>query len=233
MSGRPRVSRAGERFTTRVPGRTTRHLFSFGDHYDPANTGFGALVCLNDDQVAAGHGYAEHPHRDLEIVTWVLDGALRHQDSAGTSGEVRPGQVQRLSAGSGVLHSEWNAEPDRRVRFLQMWVLPARPGVPPSYAQRDVSADLAEGGWVTLAGGHDAAVAVDHPGVTLDVARLPAGRTTTLPEAQAALLYVARGEVDLEGLGRLGNGDSARLTDDGGRGVLALGAAEVLVWQLP
>jgi redox-sensitive bicupin YhaK (pirin superfamily) len=229
------VRRADERFTTQVPGRTTRHLFSFGGHYDPANVGFGALVCLNDDLVASGHGYAEHPHRDLEIVTWVLDGALRHEDTSGTSGEVRPGQVQRLSAGSGVRHSEWNADPARPVRFLQMWVVPDRPGLPPSYAQCDVGADLASAGWVTLASGdrHDTAVPLGRAGVALDVARLPCGRATAVPGAPASLLYVARGEVDLEGPGPLRTGDCVRLTDDGGRRLLARGDAEVLVWRLP
>jgi redox-sensitive bicupin YhaK (pirin superfamily) len=218
-----------------VPGRTTRHLFSFGSHYDPGNVGFGALVCLNDDLVEAGHGYGEHRHRDLEIVTWVLAGALRHEDTQGTRGEVRPGQVQRLSAGSGVRHSERNADPVRPVRFLQMWVVPDRPGLPPSYAQCDVGPDLDAGGWVSLAAGgrgHDAAVTLNRPGVTLQVARLQAGRTATVSDAPAALLYVARGEVDLEGLGRLGTGDAGRLLDDGGRRLRALGDAEVLVWRM-
>jgi redox-sensitive bicupin YhaK (pirin superfamily) len=230
------VRRADERFVTRAPGRTTRHLFSFGDHYDPSNVGFGALVCLNDDLVASGHGYAEHPHRDLEIVTWVLDGTLRHEDASGASGEVRPGQVQRLSAGSGVLHSEWNVDPERPVRFLQMWVVPDRPGLPPSYAQRDVAADLDTGSWVTLASGgrrHDTAVTLDRVGAALQVVRLPAGGTAGLPDARAALLYVARGEIDAEDLTVLGTGDSLRLSEDGGRRIRARDDAEVLFWRLP
>src|SRR3954447_555726 len=124
------VRRSGDRFVTVAAGRTTRHSFSFDRHYDPANVELGFLVCHNDDLVAPGHGYPTHPHRDLEIVTWVLAGGLRHEDSTGEGGVVRPGLVQRLSAGRGVLHAEVTDGPEP-VRFVQMWVRPDEPGLVP------------------------------------------------------------------------------------------------------
>jgi redox-sensitive bicupin YhaK (pirin superfamily) len=236
-SQQPKVDRAEDRFVTRAPGRVTRHSFSFGQHYDPANVGFGALVCLNDDLVEGGHGYAEHPHAGLEIVTWVLAGALRHADSTGHSGEVRPGQVQLLSAASGVRHAEVNASPREPVRFVQMWLRPDRPGGAPAYAQRQMGDELASGGWVTLASGlprdrDRAAVALGRRGAALHACR-PTATGITLPDAPATFVFVARGGVEVEGLGRLSTGDSVRLTDDGGRRLLRRGGdAEVLVWEL-
>ncbi|WP_246456367.1 pirin family protein [Nocardioides mesophilus] len=124
---RLQVRRAGERFETVAPGIRTRHSFSFGRHYDPGNTAHALLVAHNDDRVRPGHGYPRHPHQDLEILTWVLSGALRHEDSQGTGGLVAPGTLQRLSAGSGIEHTEWNdAATGSEVRFVQMWVRPAR-----------------------------------------------------------------------------------------------------------
>jgi quercetin 2,3-dioxygenase len=231
------VRRAADRFTTRTGWRTTAHSFSFDEHYDPGNVGHGLLVAHNDDLVDAGAGYATHPHRDVEIVTWVLEGSLVHEDTAGNSGVVHPGLVQRLSAGTGVLHSERNDAPgaDRPVRFVQMWVRPAEPGGSPSYTQHDVTPALATGALVPVASGisgRDAAIGLGAP-ATLHVARLAAGGSARLPDAPYTHLFVATGVLDLEGAGVLLAGDAARLTDDGGR-LLTAGhnGAEVLVWEM-
>src|SRR4051794_15086574 len=136
------IRRGTERFLTRSEGHFTRHSFSFGSHYDPDNVSFGPLVCHDDHRLKAGAGFPEHEHRDVEIVTWVLSGSLLHEDSAGHSGVVRPGEVQVLSAGSGVTHSEI-AGPEGQVRFVQAWLTATEPGTAPSYAVTPV--DLVPG----------------------------------------------------------------------------------------
>ena len=142
------VRRGGERFETTTDWLTSRHSFSFGQHYDPGNVGHAVLVAHNEDVVAPGHGYDLHPHADLEIVTWVLAGSLVHEDSHGHSGVLAPGVVQRLSAGSGVQHSERNDAPGATepTRFVQMWLRPDEPGLTPSFARsrgRRTGADAA------------------------------------------------------------------------------------------
>ncbi|MDP3969422.1 MAG: pirin family protein [Nocardioides sp.] len=227
------VRRAADRASTETAGRRTHHAFSFGSHYDPANVSFGALQVLNDDTVAPGHGYPEHPHVGTEIVTWVLDGGLRHADTTGHGGLVVPGQVQRLSSGTGIRHTETcDAGAARSVRFVQMWLRPDDPDLPPSYATREVGDDLAAGDLVPVLGG-GAAVGLGTTGATLHVARSDRPRTVALPDAPRTQVFLARGEGDLEGVGALGTGDEVRLTDAGGPGgrSLRLGAgAEVLVW---
>ena len=226
------VRRGAERFTTTTEGRTTRHSFSFGPHYDPGNVGHAVLVAHNDDRVAPGHGYDTHPHADLEIVTWVLDGSLVHEDSHGHRGVVVPGQVQRLSAGSGVLHSERNDEAGVPTRFVQMWVRPDESGLAPSYAQAEVSPSGLTP-LVSGVAGLDAGVRIHTAGAALHVARLADGEHVVLPDASRLHVFVARGAVHLEGAGRLEEGDAARFTAEGGPRVTAAGHAEVLVWQLP
>ena len=233
------VRRAADRFSTAADGILSRHSFSFGSHYDPGNVGHALLVAHNDDVIAPGSGYGTHPHRDLEILTWVLDGGLRHEDSRGTAGVVVPGVAQRLSAGRGVLHAERNdAATGPSVRFVQMWVLPDAPGAEPSYARLDVGTSLDGGGLVTVASGmvrdrEAAAMPIGAGGAALHVARPAAGGTVVLPEAPHVHLFVARGAVDLEEAGRLDEGDAARLTDAGARRVVAGPAgAEVLAWEM-
>lgn len=227
------VRRAAGRFTTEADGRTTRHSFSFDRHYDPANVAHAVLVAHNDDRLAPGHGYPSHPHRDVEIVTWVLEGSLVHEDSRGNGGTVRPGLVQTLSAGSGVLHSERNDAPgaDRPTRFLQMWLRPDEPGLDPVYDQAEVALT---GELVPLVSGGtaDAPARIRAGGATLHGARLPAGRSVRLPDAPYLHLFVARGGVDLEGAGRLDEADAARLAGGGGQRVTAVADAEVLVWEM-
>jgi quercetin 2,3-dioxygenase len=234
--GRVEVRRARDRFVTVAEGRTTRHSFSFDRHYDPANVELGFLVCHNDDLVAPGHGYPTHPHRDLEIVTWVLAGGLRHEDSTGQGGVVRPGLVQRLSAGRGVLHAEVTEGPEP-VRFVQMWVRPDEPGLVPGYEQRDVSGDLERGGWVTLASGMPSltditAVRINNSRAALHAVRLGPGASVRLPEAALMHLFVARGGVELEQSGDLDTGDAARLFGTGGHLLTAPEETELLLWEM-
>lgn len=229
------VRRAGERFHTRLDWLDSYHSFSFGPHHDPANTRFGLLVVSNEDVVAPGRGFATHAHRDMEIVTWVLDGELAHRDSTGTSDVVYPGLAQRMSAGRGITHSEMNASRTREVHLVQMWVLPDTPGVEPGYEQVDVSDALGGGGLVTVASGRDGGdgVRLHQRAASLLAGRLPAGATATLPDAPFVHLFVARGDVGLEGAGRLDAGDAARLQAAGPRTLTAGGGgAEVLVWEM-
>ncbi|MGQ0483507.1 MAG: pirin family protein [Pseudonocardia sp.] len=241
------VRRAGQRAHTEISWLDSRHSFSFGRHYDPGNTHFGLLLVSNDDVVTAGSGFDTHPHQDMEIVTWVLDGSLVHQDSAGNSGVLYPGLAQRMSAGTGILHSERNddwrhsaatAAHDRDVRFVQMWVPPDTARIPPGYQQLDVSDQLDAGGLVVVASGmarhdQDRAISIHQRDAALYAARLGPGRQAGTPDAPFVHLFVARGSVDLEGAGRLHEGDAVRICGGGGQRVTATEqGAEVLIWEM-
>lgn len=240
------VRNGDQRFRTELSWLDSRHSFSFGGHYDPGNTHFGLLLVSNDDRVRPGTGFETHPHRDMEIVTWVLDGSLVHQDSQGHSGVIYPGLAQRMSAGTGILHSEKNdswrldggpahTEP---VHFVQMWVLPDEPGVDPGYEQLEIGAELARGGLVTVASGmarhrDSTAIRIRQRHAALHAGRLAAGGVVSLPGAPYVHLFVARGEVDLEGAGGLWAGDAVRISAGDGERVTAGDAgAEILVWQM-
>jgi redox-sensitive bicupin YhaK (pirin superfamily) len=239
------IRRAAERFSTRIDWLDSKHSFSFGQHYDPANTHHGLLLVNNDDVVAPGTGFDTHPHRDMEIVTWVLRGSLVHQDSTGHNGVIYPGLAQRMSAGTGILHSEkndsWRLHGDVHdahsdpVHFVQMWVLPDEPGVTPGYEQLEIDSELLSGGLVPVASGmdkHDAAIRIKNRHAALYAARLEAGGRVRLPDAPFLHLFVPCGSVTLEGAGRLGTGDAARLTAVGGQTVTAHEPAEILVWEM-
>jgi quercetin 2,3-dioxygenase len=245
---------AGDRFATDLGWLDSHHSFSFGHHYDPANTHFGLLLVSNDDVVAPGTGFETHPHRDMEIVTWVLDGALVHQDSQGHNGVIYPGLAQRMSAGTGILHSEKNdawrlqasaatdepvhvAREGENVHFVQMWVLPDEARISPEYEQLDIGEELARGGLVVVASGRPEhadvrAIRIHQRDAALSVARLSAGESVELPTAPYAHVYVARGTVGLEGAGTLSTGDSARITGAQGQRLTAEESAEVLVWEM-
>jgi redox-sensitive bicupin YhaK (pirin superfamily) len=220
------IRRAGARFRTDADGRSTYHSFSFGPHYDPANTCFGGLICHNDDRVAPGAGYADHPHRDLEIVTWVLSGALSHRDASGKFGVITPGRVQAMSAGSGIVHSESVAADAGQTRFIQTWVLPTTPGGVPSYAHADAA--LAPDELTPLASGlrTDALVRIGAT-ASLYAARLESA--LDLPDDPRLHVFVATGSVTLAG-DSLTEGDAARLVDCGGVRVSSAVGAELLVW---
>ncbi|HEY5663838.1 MAG TPA: pirin family protein [Ilumatobacter sp.] len=227
------IRRAGERFATRLDWLDSRHSFSFGTHHDPANTRHGLLLVNNDDRVRAGAGFGTHAHRDMEIVTWVLAGELEHRDSQGNHGIIRPGLAQRMSAGTGIRHSERNPNPTEPVHFLQMWVLPDTAGVDPGYEQLDISAEIGAGGLVPIASGrrHDGAVAIHQREAVLWGGRLAAGRHVDVPDDRHVHLFVARGSGELDPGGTLSTGDAARLTAADGLGFDAgPDGAEVLIW---
>jgi redox-sensitive bicupin YhaK (pirin superfamily) len=236
------VRRAGDRFLTVAPTRPdaaegwarTWHSFSFGEHYDPDNVGFGPLVALNDETVQAGEGYPEHTHRDVDIVTWVLSGVLVHSDSSEDDEVVvtiEPGDVQLLSAGAGVRHAEGAAE-DGPVRFVQTWVRPDEPGGAPSWTCGGVADTVLASGWFPVASGSDsdALVSLRSRGTTLWVTRLGAGQERALPEAASAYVLLARGSVEVDGVGRLDEGDALQLTVAAPLRVVAREPAEILVW---
>ncbi|MDX2813085.1 pirin family protein [Streptomyces sp. NPDC006207] len=240
------VRRAGQRFHTRAGWLDSHHCFSFSHHYDPKNTHFGLLLVSNDDVVAPGTGFDTHPHRDMEIVTWVLDGGLVHQDSEGHNGVIYPGLAQRMSAGTGILHSEKNdswkltGAPEHKdpVHFVQMWVFPDEQGIKPGYEQLDINDELARGGWVTVASGMDRdrderAISIAQKHAALQAARMTPQQTLALPTAPLVHLYVARGEVAVEGAGLLAKGDAVRVTGaEGQRLTAGAEGAEVLVWEM-
>ena len=227
------VRHAKDRFHTDIGWLDSWHSFSFGNHYDPDNVGHGLLLVNNDDRVAAGGGFGTHAHRDMEIVTWVLAGALAHQDSAGHSGIITPGVAQRMSAGRGIQHSEMNASTDEPVHFLQMWVRPDTNGIEPGYEQVDISDRLVPGALVPVASGqgHEGAVRLHQADAVLWAARLDEGQTITVPAALHVHVFVARGSghltVDLD------EGDAVRLTDEPEQELTATSPdTEVLIWQV-
>jgi redox-sensitive bicupin YhaK (pirin superfamily) len=237
------VRRSADRFATRIGWLDSKHCFSFGGHYRPDNTHFGLLLVSNDDVVAPGTGFETHPHRDMEIVTWVLWGSLVHQDSEGNSGVIYPGLAQRMSAGTGILHSEKNdswrlhgEKHDEPVHFVQMWVTPDTPGIAPGYEQLDINAELDRGGLVPVASGmsqHESAIRIRQEHAALHAGRLGAGESVALPDAPFVHLFVPRGTVELEGAGTLSAGDSARITvADGQRVTAGPDGAEILTWEM-
>lgn len=224
---------ADTRFHTDLGWLDSWHCFSFGPHFDPGNVGHGLLLVSNDDVVAPGQGFGTHPHRDMEIVTWVLSGELAHRDSTGTDGVIYPGLAQRMTAGTGITHSEMNARHDQPVHFVQMWVPPDTRGLPPGYEQVDLGDQLAAGGWVVVASGEEgeSGVVIHQRSARLLVARVRDGEQLEVPAAPHGHVFVATGSVQLGDAHRLGKGDAARLTDAGPLG-LQVGSegAEVLVW---
>src|ERR1700752_947993 len=234
-----------DRAKTKIDWLDSKHSFSFGGHYEPDNTHHGLLLVNNDDIVKPGAGFDTHPHRDMEIVTWVLRGSLVHQDSTGHSGVIYPGLAQRMSAGRGILHSEKNdswtltGEQSHRepVHFVQMWVVPDEPGINPGYQQLEIDDELLRGGLVTIASGMPAhrdksAMTIHNRYAALHGARLHPGDSAELPQAPYLHLFVARGAVRLEGAGELSEGDAVRFTAAGGQRVPAAGPSEILVGEM-
>jgi redox-sensitive bicupin YhaK (pirin superfamily) len=227
------IRRAEERGRTRLPWLDSRHTFSFGEYHDPAQMGFRALRVINDDRVAPGGGFDTHPHRDMEIVTYVLDGALQHRDSLGNGSLIRPGEVQRMSAGTGIRHSEFNASRDNPVHLLQIWLLPAKTGIEPGYEQRPLPA-AARGGLALVASpdGRDGSVTV-HQDVAVYAGQLERGNRVTFPLASGrhAWLHVARGSASVNGH-RLQAGDGAGVSGEEQLAIQAEEPAELLLFDL-
>lgn len=231
--------RRGPAYRTVTEDRSTAHAFSFGPHYDPANLGFGPLVCHNDDRVAPGGGYPDHPHSDLEIVTWVLDGALTHTDTADPdrpSATLGAGTVQVTSAGSGIRHSELVDPAAGPTRFLQVWLRPDEPGRAPR-TRRDPAVEIAPDGFTAVAGGRgDVPLPLGVRDAVLHVARPRRGVPLRLPDAPLLHVYVARGSVSSEVLTpaapALLEGDAWRLRDAGESVVVPHDdGTELVVWS--
>ncbi len=194
----------------------SRHTFSFGEYYDPDHMGFADLRVINEDKVAAGQGFSTHGHRDMEIISYVLEGALEHKDSIGTGSVIRPGDVQRMSAGTGIMHSEYNASKTDPVHFLQIWILPAQKGLKPSYEQKTFS-EAEKRGQLRLVGspdGRDGSITI-HQNVDLYASQLRAGETVSHAFAgdRVGWLQVARGAVQLNGHSLVA-GDGAAITQE-------------------
>ena len=238
MPAKVEIRRAAARAVTTTSWLHSKHSFSFGDRYDPTNTHHGVLLVNNDDVVQPGAGFDTHPHRDMEIVTWVLDGSLAHRDSAGNSGVVYPGLAQRMSAGTGILHSEKNASTTDPVRFIQMWVPPDVSGIAPGYQQNEIADELLDGRLATIASGmpgHDAAITIHNRSAALRGARLASGESLELPAAPYLHLFVARGQLTMPATdigAELAEGDAVRFTAANGIRVMADHASEILVWEM-
>ncbi|WP_369175131.1 pirin family protein [Streptomyces sp. R28] len=213
------VRRAAGRYPGGDPaaGIESRHAFSFGPHYDPDNLRFGAMIACNEERLAPGAGFDEHPHSHTEIVTWVVEGELTHRDSTGHETRVGPGDVQRLSSAGGVRHVERN-DADTPLTFIQTWLAPLSPGGDPSYEIVHGIADSTP-------------YAVPEAGAMLHVRRLGAGERTAVPDGAYAYVHVVRGEVRLAGE-ELSAGDAVRLTDAEGVEAVGVSTAELLIWEM-
>ena len=227
------LRKAADRFHTDAGWLDSWHTFSFADHYDPKHVGFSALRVINDDTVAPGQGFGSHPHRDMEILSYVLSGALAHKDSTGGGGVIRPGEVQRMSAGSGVVHSEFNGSKDEPVHFLQIWLVPEKRGIAPGYEQKSFGFDDRRGKLRLLASpsGKDGSLTI-HQDALVYGALLDGAERISVPLERKAWVHVARGSLEVNGK-RLSAGDGAAL--DGERQLTLTGGqqAEVLLFDLP
>ena len=222
------------RGTSRTGWLDSRHTFSFAQYYDPAQMGFRSLRVVNEDRVIPGAGFPAHSHRDMEIITYVLEGALEHKDSLGNGAVIRPGEVQRMSAGTGITHSEFNPSKSEPVHFLQIWILPDRAGLAPSYEQKAFAPEERRGRLRLVAApdGKDGAVTV-HQDARLFVATLDAGERVAhdLAPGRGAWLQVARGIVALNGT-ELREGDGAAVDGEPKITVEAETDAEILLFDL-
>lgn len=213
----------------------SRHTFSFGHYHDANQQGFSDLLVINDDRVAPGKGFGTHPHRDMEIFSYVLEGALEHKDSMGTGSVIRPGDVQMMSAGTGVRHSEFNHSTERPVHFLQIWIEPARTGIAPGYEEKHFDADAKRGRLRLIASpdGADESVRI-HQDARLYASLLDADAPVEhpLPPGRRAYVHVVRGQVAVNGV-RLSGGDAAKVEQEAYVVLADAEAAEVLLFDLP
>jgi len=230
-----KIRRAAERGHANHGWLDTSHTFSFADYYDPQHMGFRVLRVINEDKVAPGRGFGAHGHRDMEIISYVLSGELGHKDSMGTGSTIKPGEVQRMSAGTGVTHSEMNASKSQPVHFMQIWIVPDRPGHKPGYEQKAFTEDERRGKLRIVASpdGRDGSVTI-HQDATLASALLAPGVTVqhVLAPKRYAWIQVARGVVEVNGE-RLNTSDGVAIAGDGTITITGVADAEVLVFELP
>ena len=228
------VRRADDRGLANFGWLHSRHTFSFGSYFDPQQAGFSDLLVINDDRVSPGRGFDTHGHRDMEIFSYVLEGGLQHRDSMGTGSVIRPGDVQMMSAGSGVMHSEFNASREELVHFLQIWIVPDRKGVVPRYQQRHFTAEEKRGRLrlIISPDGADGSLSV-YQDARVYAGLFDGGERQALPLAAGryAYVHVARGSLEVNGQ-RLDEGDGARLRDPGAIHLSGGRAAEVLLFDL-
>ena len=230
------IRKSAERGTANLGWLFSRHTFSFSDYYDPEHMGFGPLRVINEDRVQPGQGFGTHGHRDMEIISYVLEGALEHKDSIGTGSVIRPGDVQVMSAGTGIRHSEFNNSKTEPVHFLQIWIIPNRDGITPRYDQKKFP-DSEKRGRLRLVGsadGRDGSIVI-HQDVELFAGILNRGEQTTHPfrNGRNGWLQVAPGSVEANGQ-RLDAGDGAAISDEAT--IVVKGQAdrsELLVFDLP
>ncbi|WP_422103191.1 pirin family protein [Vreelandella sp.] len=208
------------------------HTFSFANYMDPNHMGFRALRVINEDRVSAGHGFGAHPHRDMEIISYVLEGEMEHKDNMGNGEVMRPGDVQRMSAGTGVLHSEFNHSQENGLHFLQIWIEPAQRGIRPSYEQKHFPEADRQGQWrlVISQEGHNGSVSVNQD-MNLYASLLSAGDQVAAPPSRYAWLHVVKGAVEVNGE-TLTTGDAAAFTPDEQFELTCTDASEVLLFDL-
>jgi quercetin 2,3-dioxygenase len=225
---------SSERFHTEAGWLDSRHTFSFADHYDPERLGFRALRVINDDRVEPGRGFGSHSHRDMEIITYVLSGELGHKDSMGNGSTIRPGEVQRMSAGTGVVHSEMNASRTEPVHFLQIWIIPDGSGHKPGYEQKMFSEAERRAKLRVVASpdGRDGSVSI-HQDALVHASLLEGGEhvSYSLPRGRHAWVQVARGAIELNGK-QLKEGDGASVSDEERLEIEARDSSEVLLFDL-
>ncbi|MFB7719807.1 pirin family protein [Nocardia sp. NPDC056100] len=235
-----KVIRSADRHHWRNEWLDSRQSFPATGNFDLAANAHGLLMVHNEDFVDPGEGFDTHQHRDTEIITWVLEGSVVHQDSAGNSGIINPGLAQRMTAGTGILHSEKNGAgryEKPTLHVVQMWLPPDESGLTPGYQEMDIAGELARNSLVTVASGirrhrNETAITLHNKYAALHVARLEPGSTVTVPDAPFGHVFIARGQVEFEGSGRLEQGDAVRLTRIGGQSITAVEPSEVLVWEM-
>jgi redox-sensitive bicupin YhaK (pirin superfamily) len=228
------IRRSNERGISKFNWLDSRHTFSFGDYYDPKHMGFSDLRVINEDRVDPGAGFPTHSHRDMEIITYVLQGALAHKDSTGTNSAIRVGDVQRMSAGTGISHSEYNASKSEPVHFLQIWIIPNESGLKPGYEQRAFDLEAKAGSWVLVAApeARDGSVTI-HQDAELYLANFSKRQTTSyrLKPGRQAWLQLTRGAATLNGTS-LAAGDGAAVTEETLLQIESLADSELLLFDL-
>lgn len=224
---------ARERGETRTGWLDSRHTFSFNRYYDPDHMGFGALRVINDDRVIPGAGFGTHGHRDMEILTWVIDGAIDHKDSMGTGSTIRPGELQRMTAGTGVTHSEFNHSTTDPLRFLQIWIVPSETGLRPAYEQRGYSEAERKGKLRLIASGdgRDGSVQIHQDASVYTALLAPGEKVEQAVQGGRVWVQVARGQVTVNGT-KLQEGDGAGLTGESRLALEAAADSEVLAFEL-
>ena len=215
----------------------SRHSFSFGDYYDPSNMGWGPLRVLNDDWIDPGRGFPMHPHRDMEIFSYVTHGALTHEDSMGNRATIQPGRIQFMRAGTGVKHSEFNPSRDERTHLLQIWIEPDTQGLDPAYAELDIDWDRHANQWIPLLApiGKPVEGALSlHQDALVWVARLAQGTSLSVPSqsGRKAYLHLIEGQLSSADV-KLGAGDALAIEDEAPFEITALEDAEILFFDLP